>query len=71
MEFMQPEEGSLLHPLGGLQLVTCKILCVLMASSNQLEKFLGSWRSAKRDTVAHSVILQENARNRVYSGTSD
>ena len=33
-----------------------------MASSNQLEKFLGHWHSAKRETVAYSMILQENAR---------
>ena len=34
-----------------------------MASSNQLEKFLGRWRSAKRETVAYPMILQENAWN--------
>ena len=33
-----------------------------MASSNQLEKFLGRWRSAKGETVAYPIILQENAR---------
>ena len=34
----------------------------MMASANQLEKFLGRWHSAKIDTVAYLMTLQENAR---------
>ena len=36
-------------------------------STNQLEKFLGRWRSAKRKTMTYPMILQEMLENWAYT----